>query len=80
MSGQTAREVSPERQLPRAAEDRIVVLESRIRQKMRLYPLVRAVRSFGVLARTAQALGHHAGLASRFLGQLFARKKPQSLG
>lgn len=80
MPRQTLKEASPERQLPRVAEHRIAVLESCIRQKMRLHPLVRAVRKFGLLPRTAHILGHHAGVASRFLRQLFARKEPQSLG
>ncbi len=50
-------------------------LETLIRQKMRLHPLVHVTCKFGLLPRAARTLGHYAGLASNFCQQLFAPKQ-----
>jgi len=75
MSPRTVEEPSVGRLPSELREDRTGDLERRIRQKMRLHPLVRAIRKFGPLPKTARTLGRHAGLASQFWRQLFARQK-----
>lgn len=48
-------------------------LETRIRQKMRLHPLIRVIRESSALQRAARGIGHYAGLMSQFWRQLFGR-------
>jgi hypothetical protein len=75
MSPRTVEEPSVGRLRSELQEDRTGDLERRIRQRMRLHPLIRAIRKFGPLPKTARTLGRYAGLASQFWRQLFARQK-----
>jgi hypothetical protein len=75
MSPRTVKEPSVGRLRSELHEDRTGDLERRIRQKMRIHPLIRAIRKFGPLPNTARTLGRYAGLASQFWRQLFARKE-----
>ncbi len=53
-------------------------LETLIRQKMRLHPLLRVARKFGLLTRASRALGRYAGLASHLWRQLDFHKLPRN--
>lgn len=76
MSSGTANEISAGVPLSGPSEHRACDLESLIRQKMRLHPLVRVIHKFGLLPRVARAFGRYAGLASHSWHQLVARRKP----
>lgn len=75
MSSRPVQEISAGGLLSAPSEHRAGDLESLIRQKMRLHPLVRVIREFGLLPRAARVLGRYAGLASHSWRQLFARRK-----
>ncbi len=77
-----SRSVQHVAELTGPSERRADDLETLIRQKMRLHPLFRITRKFGLLARAARTLGHDLGLVSNFCQQLFAHGKwvSQSLG
>lgn len=50
-------------------------LETRIRRRMRLHPMIRAIREFGPLSRVVRAFGRYAEMGSQFWRQLFAGRK-----